>query len=82
MNNLKTIPVRKWVVRLDSEPVDHGAALDGWMSLIRSQGWSPVGKPEVVSNAQYGEFGIVGKVVEYPGLTLDDAIGVALKVPA
>ena len=82
----RTLPVEQWVIRLESPVVDDGAALDGWLSLVRAQGWSPVGEAETVTNNLIAEnlvnTYVMGRVVRYPGLTVSDDIRNAIQVPA
>jgi hypothetical protein len=81
MNNTKALPIRKWMVSLE-DIADEAAALDGWRLLIRAQGWSPVGEPQVISNPQFGEYAVVGRVVQYPGLTVAETVTGSICVPA
>jgi len=37
--------------------------------MVRAQGWSPVGEPEVGSDG--ADPFVIGKVVQYPGLTVE-----------
>lgn len=73
----QAVPVQKWVVEVE-QIVDEDAALDAWRSLVRAQGWSPVGEPKVIR----GDFPrIVGRLVKYPGLTVSADIRGAIAVP-
>lgn len=76
----KVLPVRKWVVKL-AVGSDADLAREGWLNLIRAQGWSPVGEAEYVEQAEFGEAAVYGRVVEYPGLTVAAGL-TAIAVPA
>ena len=69
MSNDTTLPVLKWKIVLESV-ADAKMAREGWLSWIRSQGWSPVGEPEVLQRPEYADFVVIGKIVKHPGLTI------------
>lgn len=73
----RAVPVEKWGLTLDNPIVDEAAALEGWHRLVRAQGWSPVGGPEVIGN----EHAVIGRVVRYPGITVTADIRNAITVP-
>src|SRR5690349_4281570 len=66
----KVLPVKKWYVRFERIH-DEALALDAWRQMVRAQGWSPVGDPEVGSDG--ADPFVIGKVVRYPGLTVSPA---------
>lgn len=63
----KTLPVRKWYVRLERVH-DEAAALDAWRSLIKAQGWSAVGEPEVIHDGATPA--VVGRIIEHPDVVV------------
>ena len=67
MTLTKTLPVRQWYVRLERVH-DEAAALEAWRQMVRAQGWSTVGEPEIVHD---GTPAVVGKIVQHPGLTVN-----------
>ena len=75
----EAIPVKKWFVRLEAPIVDEQEAREAWVHLVRAQGWSPVGEPQVVHHEDAGA--LVGRVVQYPGLTVSPDIRDAILVP-
>lgn len=64
----KTLPVQQWYVRLERVH-DEVAALEAWRQLVRAQGWSAVGEPEVMHDGATP--GVIGRVVEFPNLTVN-----------
>lgn len=64
----QVIPVKKWYLRFENI-ADEAEALDAWRQMVRAQGWSPVGDPEVGSDG--ADPFIIGRVVQHPGLTVD-----------
>lgn len=75
----KTLPVREWYVRLE-RVADEEAALDAWRCLVKAQGWSAVGEPEVIHDGATPA--VVGRLVEHPGLSVNpDPKVYAIEVP-
>lgn len=72
----RAIPVQKWAVTLEAVH-DEQAAIEAWHALVRAQGWSPVGEPEVIQSASI----VVGRLVRYPGLTVSHDVRDAILVP-
>jgi hypothetical protein len=75
------LTIQQWVVHLDTVE-DAGVARDGWLNLIRAQGWSPVGDPEVVEGPPGRGWDVAGKLVRHPGLTIADTGASAIRVTA
>jgi hypothetical protein len=69
----RILPVKQWYVRLERVH-DEESALDAWRALVKAQGWSAVGDPEVVRHDdprhKEGTPFVIGLVVEHPGLTV------------
>lgn len=63
---MRILRVREWYVRLERLH-DEDAAFEAWRSLVRAQGWSPVGDPWIV---QDGTPAVVGRLVRHPGLAV------------
>lgn len=61
---MKTVNIEKYLIRLDEAvEVDEALAREGWKLIIRAQGWTPVGDPEVVREPEVGMCGVIGKLV-------------------
>lgn len=60
---MKTVPVEKYQIVLGSGPIDERQALEGWELIVRSQGCTPVGEPEIIRDEFTGFQAVIGKLV-------------------
>ena len=78
MMNMTQYPVLKWFFRVERVE-DEAQAVAGWIALVRAQGWSPIGEPQIVHD---GDFAIVGRLIKVAGLDVSpDFDGFAISVP-
>lgn len=80
----RTVPVEKYLIPLHGTgQVDVPMAREGWCSIVRAQGWTPVGEPEVVLDDAHGQRAVVGRLIraDLPGVTINGDITNSVVLP-